>query len=527
MRSYQYYTLLFVSLFSMVLSGCSAHASNVPWAPGTAMLSLSSDGHYAISSQFDGRIILWDLVDHTHKLIAKKANIYSVYYIKHSPYFMWQSLSSKKPHYYAMERAPKPQELKQVAQGSAMYLTHEGGHRTKNDGHYYLYFKSHQGKSGYKRQVIEPGLQNDSLIRLLKSESFLGASFGEVSKVDSFSCQQKILYIAISHGYQSGTTVHVQDPAGHEVMHFNNFPVYGQVMAPNLTTYFASDFNWDIFSGLGGKHQQLMQEQGGFYRGKLLNLTLSSDNRYLLSSGSGSGWDKKKLVVGVNYLTGNYHRISGLSLIDGVVLWTTQTGHPMLKYPGNHELTYATISPDGNYIVAGDSNDVAFEWNAITAKRRFKLWSIFYGKAIGWNKKTEEAIKWTTRGLIPVPKDYTSFIYEADDVRDNKSDADEKVVALKFIDPTHYLRFNYYVSYAILYSVDDPRPLKYFPLGMKPIPAVNNYTQDEALDTSPSAHVLVIAQAGNHTGIIEYKYDPVKKTLNKVWVGNAPPTPPG
>jgi hypothetical protein len=44
--------------------------------------------------------------------------------------------------------------------------------------------------------------------------------------------------------------------------------------------------------------------------------------------------------------------------------------------------------------------------------------------------------------------------------------------------------------------------------------------RDQAIDTSPSAHVLVIARESGE-GISVYKYDPQKQTLTKVWEGNA------
>jgi len=70
-------------------------------------------------------------------------------------------------------------------------------------------------------------------------------------------------------------------------------------------------------------------------------------------------------------------------------------------------------------------------------------------------------------------------------------------------------------SYAILYSITDPKPLKYLPLG-SPWISVDDYTRDQSIDTSPSAHILVTGKM-NHGGILVYQYNPKTQTLKKVW----------
>ena len=71
-------------------------------------------------------------------------------------------------------------------------------------------------------------------------------------------------------------------------------------------------------------------------------------------------------------------------------------------------------------------------------------------------------------------------------------------------------------SPAILYSINDPKPKKYFYLGAHPFPAVNDYDRDQAIDTSPQAHILVMGKA-SESGILVYKFDPEKMTLTKIW----------
>lgn len=54
------------------------------------IVSVSSDGQYAVSSHLNGEIMLWNLTRHSKKLIATHADIYSAYFIKQSHLFMWQ-----------------------------------------------------------------------------------------------------------------------------------------------------------------------------------------------------------------------------------------------------------------------------------------------------------------------------------------------------------------------------------------------------------------------------------------------------
>lgn len=55
------------------------------------MVSISSDGKYAISTHINRFAILWDLKQHRYKIISRSANIYSAYFIKHSDNFIWQN----------------------------------------------------------------------------------------------------------------------------------------------------------------------------------------------------------------------------------------------------------------------------------------------------------------------------------------------------------------------------------------------------------------------------------------------------
>ena len=56
--------------------------------------SVSSNGAYAITTQRDQKLILWDLKGHRRKIISRNANIYSAYFIKNQPIFLWQNLDN-------------------------------------------------------------------------------------------------------------------------------------------------------------------------------------------------------------------------------------------------------------------------------------------------------------------------------------------------------------------------------------------------------------------------------------------------
>lgn len=73
------------------LTSCSTTLTGYPLVGQVFMISVSSDGQYAVTTSFKG-MILWDIKNKQKKLIAKHVNIFSAYFIKHSHLFMWQDL---------------------------------------------------------------------------------------------------------------------------------------------------------------------------------------------------------------------------------------------------------------------------------------------------------------------------------------------------------------------------------------------------------------------------------------------------
>ncbi len=370
--------------------------------PGSVMVtSVSSDGHYAVTSDSLKRIILWDLQRHKARLIANKANIYSAYFIKHSDKFIWQDLAHNR--------------------------------------------------------------------------------------------------------------VYVEDVQGHIIKSFQpGFPSYGQVMSTDLKYYIASDIDFNLFVISQDKTVKLIERNdGGFLgAGKLLNLVLTGDDKYLLTAGVGG------LQNIVSLEKQKHHQA-----LDNIQLWDYKTLTPLRQYLGNESKETATISPDDKYIVGGDEGGGTFVWHLATGKRLFRLDDLHFGRNLHQTKHGWVSDK---TGLIPRPKSYGWRIDMAHSpyYKETLGPIDT-VQAIKFIDSEHYLRLTHDTSWAILYKITNRQPIKYIYLGKDPYPSAADYSADESLDTSFQAHVLVTGQY-NHDGIIVYYYDPKAQTLTRVWAPSAP-----
>jgi hypothetical protein len=162
--------------------------------------------------------------------------------------------------------------------------------------------------------------------------------------------------------------------------------------------------------------------------------------------------------------------------------------------------------------LAADEDARNHVWSTQTYEHLFKLWDLQLGHYLRTDSKTQNDI-YDTKGLILPPKDF-----------DDTTGTSEMIYSYKFIDQNHYLRITMSQPYAILYKVDSPKPLKYFYLGKDPLPALNDFAQDAAIDSSPSKHILVIAMHADASGILEYQYDPKIMTLKRIWVGDFPAT---
>ena len=261
------------TLVTLILCSCSSGVSSNPpkfSKPGQVMvLSVSTDGNYAISTDDHKYAILWGIKNHTRKIISRDANIYSAYFIKHGHDFMWQD--------------------------------------------------------------------------------------------------------------DKTSIVHVDTADGKELMKFKSVPTYGQVMTSNLKTYITNDENWNIYKGIG-KDKRIIYKSvdGGFVgAGKLLNMTLNESEKFLVSSG----------YCDVRYdnvpLSNKKHGYQGLTC---VTLWNLRSGRALRKFWHNSAKTYATISPHGKYVIAGDEDGWGFVWAARTGKLLRRIADITSGLAGKPNK---------------------------------------------------------------------------------------------------------------------------------------------
>lgn len=286
----------------------------------------------------------------------------------------------------------------------------------------------------------------------------------------------------------------IKNIEGKTIKKFNpRFPTYGQIITNDLKKYFATNDEWDVYFWNGKIIKKINDGYLSFLgEGKIINWSLSKNEDYALSSGS-SGYKFSQIKI---------NQPKGRINLNGVVLWSTKTGQPIRKFPGNQVYTYATISPDGKYIVSGDSNGLGFVWALDYGDKIASLTSPL-GRVI---KTLKDNYGWDNKGYPKLPSGFKNDI-------DKLADA---LYSVKFIDKNHYLRFTTCVPYAILHEVTDPKPLKYLKLGKDPMPSICDYVRDQSIDTSPKAHILVTGQQ-NGNGIIVYQYDPKTKTLKKTW----------
>lgn len=312
--------------------------------------------------------------------------------------------------------------------------------------------------------------------------------------------------------WQDEKTRHVivQNTKGQRLKDFDpGFVSYGEVMTTDLNTYIASDFDWNLFK-INHQHKvQMKLGDGGFYSGKLLNLSLSSDDRYLLSSGVSS--NPQKLVTGKNYLHGNFYPIAKLSKVDGVVLWDVASGHPIRKYSGDVDKDFAILSPADRYVLSCDDNDFYYIWT-LMGRRLIR--------SLGHDMVS--------------PKNYGYLLnFKGSPYYEPNSHIDDMPLAVRFIDKTHYLSIIHQTPWAELFSIANveqisktlnarkdtslPKVLKLYYLGDNPGPSIVHFLSDQTIDSSWRAHVLVTGQYGAG-GINVYRYNPMGQTLRLDWI---------
>ena len=321
--------------------------------------------------------------------------------------------------------------------------------------------------------------------------------------------------------YQSNkdNEVYVENVNDQIVKTFNpGFTTYGQAITSNLNFYIGIDDEDQIFTINNGiKTQLLWHYCGPAYKnegspppagkpsvcgsfmgdGKLSNITISPDEKYFVTSDSSEFY-----------------------------IWNIQSNTLQKYVQKNVEQTFATISPDGQFVLS--SGYGLFLFSLPTGQFLTKI-NTYYNPATGQSFDTNNP-------------------FQTGDLAPNNNIGDP--IVIKFIDQTHYLAIfdmdNDIMQggfhYAGLFELGQDKALKYLDL-LAPkqdfnqyntdatwnlrnyyastYPVTQSYVRDEAIDTSPSAHVLVIAQQNNN-GILVYQYDPTTQTLKQVWAPAIP-----
>ena len=301
---------------------------------------------------------------------------------------------------------------------------------------------------------------------------------------------------------------------GNTIKHFNpGFASYGEVITHNLKDYFAAKESLTVEQiKLPSKqtitlHKSWCQQDHNhkqysgsathscthfFARGKLMNLTLTPDEQYLIGGDTGS-----------------------------ILLWSIRTPNIRKNISGVETKNGIAVSPDGHYVVTGDEAKGGIAYDLKNNK-------LLYGGEYAIDTPKQVTIK-----------SYFKGVYNQNSIN--------QVTGLNFITNNKYLvsfganedPFNYLG----MYKVDDitwrhnkygtfpsARPLKYLKLDTKTVtvhkngkthkktiyPETQSFLRSQSFDTAPQANRVVMGQA-NGGGIMVYQYDPDKQKLKLIW----------
>lgn len=91
------FVIILLLFLSFILGACkqkSQEKSETKTAGPAMVVSISSDGQYAISSHEDQHLVLWNIKTFKKNVISNRANIYSAYFVPGQDVFLWQDLEN-------------------------------------------------------------------------------------------------------------------------------------------------------------------------------------------------------------------------------------------------------------------------------------------------------------------------------------------------------------------------------------------------------------------------------------------------
>lgn len=428
-------------------------------------MALSSNGRYLVTASNDHHILLWNLKHHRYKKISNQGNRFSPYFIQGKPIFLWQQQDLRPWHYIAIQGQPSKRQIVSIETQHTILLS-------KQSDQYYLFFSNHNGE--YKHYQLPHSLVAKNLENYLPIQKAIdGYQLGYAAITDS-QAQFLMYQMALQLGLKADNTVYVQTISGNTLEKFNNFPVYNEVMTRDLHHYFFSTANWSLYTGKGKQVKLIMLDNDGYFLWRrLLALQLSYNDQWLLTSSVNNQARPSPLFSGRHQLINNltFHQGYYHSSLEGLVLWNVQKSLPVKKFSGLDQKIASSISPDDQTIVAGDDN----------------------GHLLSWPLSGERL----TRYQAPPGEG----------------------VAIRFIDADHFLFFQNGSDVVYLYRLGVKHYLKVLSLGSDPY-VVDGSDASEAIVTAPKAHVLVMAQARRHGGIVVFHYDASNKDLVRMWVAS-------
>ncbi len=399
--------IILTGLSCLALTACGS--TNQAPSDLNMVISVSSDGHYAIATNTNKQAILWDLQKHSYKIIWKDANIYSAYFIKNTIDFMFQDDKT-----------------------NDVYIEDVTGNIIKK---------------------FNPGI----------------ATFGELATSDLKS------YFASDRWFQLYKTDLTTDQTK-QFYYYYCGPNYKDSVVPPAGMPYACD----EFIGTG----------------QLFNLSLTPDNSKLIGAEGGA-----------------------------LYVWDVQSTKLLKKVIANNGQTIAAVSPNKNYVITDDIGSLGYYLDLSNGSG----YSFFYSTP----NSTPEVNSFYQNNDPASAQEYPNARFVANEA-----------LTIKFIDQDKFITIlasapNLF-NYAPLYDIQDMsasaefgskriiKPIKYLSLipnaatdtnYQKDWPLTSNqFSRDQAIDTSPSAHILVMSMAEKN-GIIVYRYDPSTQILTRAWAG--------